>query len=107
MPVIIDRREPEVYDVLEQVTANHPVVLNRAPTLHKLGMQAFYPILVEGNAIHCIPCVCAGYNADFDGDQMAVHVPLTQQAQTECRDLIMSTRNLLKPANGEPYHHSK
>ena len=99
---LIDRREPEVYDVLEQVTANHPVVLNRAPTLHKLGMQAFYPILVEGNAIRLHPCVCAGYNADFDGDQMAVHVPLTQQAQTECRDLIMSTRNLLKPANGEP-----
>ncbi|HNQ17045.1 MAG TPA: DNA-directed RNA polymerase subunit beta' [Candidatus Woesebacteria bacterium] len=99
---LIDRREPEVYDVLEQVTINHPVVLNRAPTLHKLGMQAFYPILVEGNAIRLHPCVCAGYNADFDGDQMAVHVPLTQQAQEECRDLIMSTRNLLKPANGEP-----
>ena len=99
---LIDRREPEVYDVLEQVTLNHPVVLNRAPTLHKLGMQAFYPILVEGNAIRLHPCVCAGYNADFDGDQMAVHVPLTQQAQEECRDLIMSTRNLLKPANGEP-----
>ena len=99
---LIDRREPEVYDVLEQVTVNHPVVLNRAPTLHKLGMQAFYPILVEGNAIRLHPCVCAGYNADFDGDQMAVHVPLTQQSQDECRDLIMSTRNLLKPANGEP-----
>ncbi len=99
---LIDRREPEVYDVLEQVTLNHPVILNRAPTLHKLGMQAFYPILVEGNAIRLHPCVCSGYNADFDGDQMAVHVPLTQQAQDECRNLIMSTRNLLKPANGEP-----
>lgn len=99
---LIDRREPEVYDILEQVTLNHPVILNRAPTLHKLGMQAFYPILVEGNAIRLHPCVCSGYNADFDGDQMAVHVPLTQQSQEECRDLVMATRNLLKPANGEP-----
>jgi len=99
---LIERREPEVYDVLEQVTTDHPVLLNRAPTLHKLGMQAFFPILVEGNAIRLHPCVCAGYNADFDGDQMAVHVPLTLQAQEECKEQLMATRNLLKPANGEP-----
>lgn len=99
---LIERREPEVYDILERVTENHPVILNRAPTLHKLGMQAFYPILVEGNAIRLHPCVCAGYNADFDGDQMAVHVPLTISAQDECRNLMMATHNLLKPANGEP-----
>ncbi len=99
---LIDRREPEVYDILEKVTANHPVILNRAPTLHKLGMQAFYPILVEGKAIRLHPCVCSGYNADFDGDQMAVHVPLTKQAQQEQVDLLMSTQNLLKPANSEP-----
>ncbi len=99
---LIDRREPEVYDILEKVTKNHPVILNRAPTLHKLGMQAFYPILVEGKAIRLHPCVCSGYNADFDGDQMAVHVPLTKQAQQEQVDLLMSTQNLLKPANSEP-----
>ena len=99
---LIDRREPEVYDILERVTENHPVILNRAPTLHKLGLQAFYPILVEGKAIRLHPCVCAGYNADFDGDQMAVHLPLTKQAQQEQIDLLMSTQNLLKPANGEP-----
>jgi DNA-directed RNA polymerase subunit beta' len=98
----IDRREPAVYDILEQVTRNHPVILNRAPTLHKLGMQAFLPILIEGNAIRLHPCVCAGYNADFDGDQVAVHVPLTEEAQEECRTLMMATKNLLKPANGEP-----
>lgn len=99
---LIERREPVVYDILEQVTENHPVILNRAPTLHKLGMQAFYPILIEGNAIRLHPCVCAGYNADFDGDQMAVHVPLTVEAQDEARELMMATHNLLKPANGEP-----
>ncbi|MBU1966893.1 DNA-directed RNA polymerase subunit beta', partial [Patescibacteria group bacterium] len=99
---LIDRREPEVYDVLERVTENHPVILNRAPTLHKLGMQAFFPILVEGKAIRLHPCVCAGYNADFDGDQMAVHLPLTKEAQQEQLDLLMSTQNLLKPANSEP-----
>ncbi|MBT3249743.1 MAG: DNA-directed RNA polymerase subunit beta' [Candidatus Pacebacteria bacterium] len=99
---LIDRREPEVYDILEKVTENHPVILNRAPTLHKLGMQSFYPILVEGKAIRLHPCVCSGYNADFDGDQMAVHVPLTKQAQQEQVDLLMSTQNLLKPANSEP-----
>jgi DNA-directed RNA polymerase subunit beta' len=99
---LVDRLEPEVYDVLEKVIKNHPVILNRAPTLHKLGMQAFYPQLIEGNAIRLHPCVCSGYNADFDGDQMAVHVPLTKQAQNDCRELMMATHNLLKPANGEP-----
>jgi DNA-directed RNA polymerase subunit beta' len=99
---LIERHEPEVYDILEEVTKNHPVILNRAPTLHKLGMQAFYPILIEGNAIRLHPCVCSGYNADFDGDQMAVHVPLTKKAQEEAKDLMMATHNLLKPANGEP-----
>lgn len=98
----IERREPVVYDILEQVTLNHPVILNRAPTLHKLGMQAFYPILIEGNAIRLHPCVCAGYNADFDGDQMAVHIPLTKESQDEARSLMMANHNLLKPANGEP-----
>lgn len=98
----IERREGVVYGILEQVTTNHPVILNRAPTLHKLGMQSFFPILIEGNAIRLHPCVCAGYNADFDGDQMAVHVPLTKEAQEEARTLMMSSHNLLKPANGEP-----
>lgn len=99
---LIERREPVVYDILEQVTKNHPVLLNRAPTLHKLGMQSFFPILIEGNAIQLHPCVCAGYNADFDGDQMAVHVPLTKKAQAECGSQMLATHNLLKPANGEP-----
>jgi len=99
---LIERRDPEVYDILEQVTKNHPVILNRAPTLHKLGMQAFFPILIEGNAIRLHPCVCSGYNADFDGDQMAVHIPLTKPAQEEAATLMLATHNLLKPANGEP-----
>jgi len=99
---LIERREPEVYDILEKVIYNHPVVLNRAPTLHKLGMQAFFPILIEGKAIRLHPCVCSGYNADFDGDQMAVHVPLTVEAQEEARTLMLSSHNLLKPANGDP-----
>ncbi len=99
---LVDRRDPEVYDVLETVTKNHPVLLNRAPTLHKLGIQAFFPLLIEGSAIRLHPCVCAGYNADFDGDQMAVHVPLTKEAQAEAIALMMATHNLLKPANGEP-----
>lgn len=98
----LERKDPEVYDVLETVTKQHPVIINRAPTLHKLGMQAFYPILIEGQAIRLHPCVCSGYNADFDGDQVAVHVPLTAQAQEECRTLMLSANNLLKPANGEP-----
>lgn len=99
---LLERREPAVYDILQQVTKNHPVILNRAPTLHKLGMQAFFPILIEGNAIRLHPCVCSGYNADFDGDQVAVHVPLTEEAQEEARTLMMATHNLLKPANGDP-----
>jgi len=99
---LIERREPEVYDILEKVIDNHPVILNRAPTLHKLGMQAFFPILIEGKAIRLHPCVCSGYNADFDGDQMAVHVPLTDEAMEEARTLMLSSRNLLKPANGDP-----
>jgi DNA-directed RNA polymerase subunit beta' len=99
---MLDRKEPIVYDILEKVTKNHPVILNRAPTLHKLGIQAFFPTLVEGSAIRLHPCVCSGYNADFDGDQMAVHLPLTQEAQREAKELMMSSHNLLKPANGEP-----
>lgn len=99
---LIDSYEPIVFDILEEVTKNHPVILNRAPTLHKLGMQAFYPILIEGNAIRLHPCVCSGYNADFDGDQMAVHLPLTEEAQDECREFMMAESNLLKPANGDP-----
>ena len=99
---LVDRKVPEVYDILEKVTKNHPVLLNRAPTLHKLGIQAFYPKLIDGNAIQVHPCVCAGYNADFDGDQMAVHLPLTKEAQAESIKLMMSTQNLLKPANSQP-----
>lgn len=98
----IERRNPEVYDILEEIIQDHPVLLNRAPTLHKLGIQAFYPTLVEGNAIHLHPCVCSGYNADFDGDQMAVHVPLTKKAIEEARNLMMPTQNLLKPADSSP-----
>ncbi|MCK6695853.1 MAG: DNA-directed RNA polymerase subunit beta', partial [Thermoanaerobaculia bacterium] len=79
----IERKDPLVFDILENITKNHPVLLNRAPTLHKLGIQAFYPVLIEGNAIQLHPCVCAGYNADFDGDQMAVHVPLSATAVAE------------------------
>jgi DNA-directed RNA polymerase subunit beta' len=96
------RRVPEVYDILERIIKNHPVLLNRAPTLHKLGIQAFFPVLVEGNAIRIHPCVCAGYNADFDGDQMAVHVPLSKAAQKEAIELMMPDSNLLKPADGAP-----
>ena len=96
----IEKRPPEVFDILEEITKNHPVLLNRAPTLHKLGIQAFYPILIEGSAIALHPCVCAGYNADFDGDQMAVHIPLSKKAQEEAIDLMMPKHNLLKPADG-------
>lgn len=99
---ILERRPPEVFDILEQITKTHPVLLNRAPTLHKLGIQAFYPILIEGNAIRIHPCVCAGYNADFDGDQMAVHVPLSKKAQEEAEGLMMPEHNLLRPADGGP-----
>jgi DNA-directed RNA polymerase subunit beta' len=99
---ILEHRPPEVFDILEEITRDHPVLLNRAPTLHKLGIQAFYPILIEGNAIRIHPCVCAGYNADFDGDQMAVHVPLSSQAKEEAKLLMMPDKNLLKPADGSP-----
>lgn len=99
---LLDRKTDEVWDILEEITKNHPVLLNRAPTLHKLGIQAFYPILIEGKAIQIHPCVCAGFNADFDGDQMAVHIPLSQDAKREAADLIMSTHNLLKPSDGSP-----
>ncbi len=98
----IERRPPEIFDILEEITKNHPVLLNRAPTLHKLGIQAFYPVLIEGNAIQIHPCVCAGYNADFDGDQMAVHVPLSKTAIKEAIELMMPQKNLLKPADGSP-----
>merc|ERR1712225_58071 len=98
----IERVQPEVWDVLESVIKEHPVLLNRAPTLHRLGIQAFEPLLIEGKAIQLHPLVCAAYNADFDGDQMAVHVPLTLEAQLEARALMMATNNVLSPANGEP-----
>jgi len=96
----IEKKPGEVFDILEEITKNHPVLLNRAPTLHKLGIQAFYPILIEGSAISLHPCVCAGYNADFDGDQMAVHIPLSQASQQEAISLMMPKHNLLKPADG-------
>lgn len=98
----IERKDPLVFDILEKITKNHPVLLNRAPTLHKLGIQAFYPVLIEGNAIQLHPCVCAGYNADFDGDQMAVHVPLSGTAVAEAATRMLAENNLLKPANGSP-----
>ncbi|MCL4405613.1 MAG: hypothetical protein M1287_00180 [Firmicutes bacterium] len=98
----IEKKPPEVFDILEEITKNHPVLLNRAPTLHKLGIQAFYPVLIEGSAISIHPCVCSGYNADFDGDQMAVHIPLSQKAQEEAIKLMMPSFNLLKPADGNP-----
>ena len=98
----LERRPPEVFDILEKITRQHPVLLNRAPTLHKLGIQAFYPVLIEGDAIRIHPCVCAGYNADFDGDQMAVHVPLGKKAIEESIDLMSPENNLLRPADGSP-----
>lgn len=98
----IEKRSPEIFDILEEITKNHPVLLNRAPTLHKLGIQAFYPVLVEGSAIKIHPCVCAGYNADFDGDQMAIHIPLSSRAQEEAINLMLPAHNLLKPADGAP-----
>jgi len=99
---MVENESPEVWDILEEVIREHPVLLNRAPTLHRLGIQAFEPILIEGKAIQLHPLVCTAYNADFDGDQMAVHVPLTIEAQLEARSLMMSTNNILSPANGEP-----
>ena len=99
---MVERETPEVWDILAEVIREHPVLLNRAPTLHRLGIQAFEPVLIEGKAIQLHPLVCAAYNADFDGDQMAVHVPLTLEAQLESRALMMSTNNILSPASGEP-----
>lgn len=99
---MVEREEAVVWDILDEVIREHPVLLNRAPTLHRLGIQAFEPVLIEGKAIQLHPLVCAAYNADFDGDQMAVHVPLTLEAQLEARALMMSTNNVLSPANGEP-----
>ena len=99
---LVESEEPEVWDILEEVIREHPVLLNRAPTLHRLGIQAFEPVLVEGKAIQLHPLVCTPYNADFDGDQMAVHVPLSIEAQLEARTLMMSSNNVLSPSNGEP-----
>ena len=99
---IVERVRPEVWDVLEEVIKDHPVLLNRAPTLHRLGIQAFMPVLVEGSAIQIHPLVCTAFNADFDGDQMAVHVPLSSAAQEEARTMMLSTANLLSPADGTP-----
>ncbi len=99
---MVEKLQPEVWDVLEEVIKEHPVMLNRAPTLHRLGIQAFEPILVEGKAIKLHPLVCTAYNADFDGDQMAVHLPLTAEAQAECRFMLLSPNNLLKPSDGGP-----
>jgi len=99
---MLDRRPAEVFDILEEIIKDHPVLLNRAPTLHKLSIQAFYPVLIEGNAIRLHPAVCSGFNADFDGDQMAVHVPLSKKAIEEAKTLMLPTSNLLKPSDGSP-----
>ena len=99
---LVEQEVPEVWDILEEVIREHPVMLNRAPTLHRLGIQAFEPVLIEGKAIQLHPLVCAAFNADFDGDQMAVHVPLSLEAQMEARTLMLASNNVLSPANGEP-----
>ena len=99
---LVEKEKPEVWDILDEVIREHPVLLNRAPTLHRLGIQAFEPVLIEGKAIQLHPLVCTAFNADFDGDQMAVHVPLSLEAQLEARVLMMSTNNILHPANGQP-----
>src|SRR5690606_25347520 len=99
---LVESQEPVVWDILEEVIREHPVMLNRAPTLHRLGIQAFEPQLIEGKAIQLHPPVCAAFNADFDGDQMAVHVPLSLEAQLEARTLMLASNNVLFPANGEP-----
>lgn len=99
---MLERKPSEVFDILEEITQKHPVLLNRAPTLHKLSIQAFYPVLIEGSAIRIHPAICAGFNADFDGDQMAVHVPLSKKAVNEARDLMLPEHNLLRPADGTP-----
>ena len=100
--VVLEHKTTEVWDILEEIIEGHPILINRAPTLHRLGIQAFFPILVEGNAIKIHPCICAGFNADFDGDQMAVHVPLSQKAQDEAKNLMMAKENIFGPANGQP-----
>ena len=99
---LVEQEVAEVWDILEEVIREHPVMLNRAPTLHRLGIQAFEPVLIEGKAIQLHPLVCAAFNADFDGDQMAVHVPLSLEAQMEARTLMLASNNVLSPANGEP-----
>ena len=99
---MVERRRPQVWDVLEDVIKEHPVLLNRAPTLHRLGIQAFEPVLVEGKALQIHPLVCTAFNADFDGDQMAIHVPLSAEAQAEARVLMLSANNILSPASGRP-----
>src|SRR5660397_209231 len=97
---MVEKVRPEVWDVLDEVISEHPVLLNRAPTLHRLGIQAFEPVLVEGKAIQLHPLVCVAFNADFDGDQMAVHLPLSVEAQAEARILMLSSNNILSPAHG-------
>ena len=99
---LVEKEDPRVWDILEDVIREHPILLNRAPTLHRLGIQAFEPILIEGKSIQLHPLVCTAFNADFDGDQMAVHVPLSLEAQLEARVLMMSTNNILHPASGKP-----
>ncbi|MCL4365938.1 DNA-directed RNA polymerase subunit beta', partial [Patescibacteria group bacterium] len=99
---VLELRPSEVWDILEEIITGHPILINRAPTLHRLGIQAFFPVLVDGNAIAIHPCICAGFNADFDGDQMAVHVPLSSKAQQEARDLMMAKDNIFSPANAQP-----
>ncbi len=99
---VLETRPPEVWDILEEIIEGHPILINRAPTLHRLGIQAFFPVLVDGNAIQVHPCVCAGFNADFDGDQMAIHIPLSSKAQEEARVLMMARENIFGPANAQP-----
>ena len=99
---MVEKRGSEVWDILEEIIEDHPVLLNRAPTLHRLGIQAFQPVLIEGKAIRIHPLVCTAFNADFDGDQMAVHVPLSKKAQLEAKNLMLSSHNILSPSNGRP-----
>ena len=103
---MVEKERPEVWDILEEVIREHPVLLNRAPTLHRLGIQAFEPVLIEGKAIQLHPLVCTAFNADFDGDQMAVHVPLSLEAQLEARVLMMSTNNILQPGQRQADHRA-
>src|SRR5262249_56544932 len=99
---MLERKDDQVWDILEEVTKAHPVLLNRAPTLHRMGIQAFEPVLIEGNAIRIHPLVCKGFNADFDGDQMAVHLPLSIAARREAAERMTPTHNVFSPANGQP-----